>query len=938
MTLDIIRATAKEYIEERGLSVITITDKKSPALIEWKTLQKRAIENSEDLFTGAKVNTKFPIYGLGVITGSVNGNLEVIDIDTKNDTKGWIWEDLKEEIENTLPHLLEQFLIVQTVSGGYHIYYRCETIEGNLKLAHNEKGEAILETRGEGGYVVAPPTPNYKSIQGSYSSIPDIAPEERDTLLSICRSLTQYIKPESTVTPSTYSTAISNPEDSPLEAYNKEGASVVIPLLVSHDWKEVERSGERIKLKRPGETTAHSSGDFHIAKNVFKVFSTSTVFDSGKGYSPASVFCILECGGDWKLTYKRLLEQGYGKPLQGEKISRTSIDVKKVTVKSIYNTLGLSGKEVSPLGDEMILPPINEQRIVKINDSEVIASPPWIFEQGEEIIKGEYYDEPNTLKIENIANSKGDIYILIDGDYVNDELSENYGQPYDDPESIKEAFSVIEMAQSTGKKVYVNSSDGSKPKRSYLWQLDTIFNKYIEIQGEKEELSDPEKDSFITELVSVSTGLTGIDRDLYIKTLLENKYISEIGLTRDGIEETIEKIRGEEKTKQLQAQTEQLTKQTQELLSKGKPEEALKLLQEATTKLSKLKTKDFISDILRATSKEDIIAEIRTAPEGLSSGYFLGKIKNGNLSYPEEWLITAGGLTAIAGATNHGKTDFLINTCLNVSRNYPEKKFIYLTYEQSRRDIFLRFLNSFSDIDITSTRSNVRAIKNYYKYGEVEKPIALDEFQKKEAQFYTDYIDSKRLIIKQVSYNSEDINSTIEQLCKEDSSIGGFFIDYYQKLELPKDNKKRESRVEELKEIGQRLNDLCIKTGIPIVLGAQFNRKVMSPEDMFPQNIGEAGDIERILDTLIAIWNTSKKLRKHEKEEGNTLEEKGIARYEGTGEFNGKNEIKKLVGIPGRLYIEVLKSRDTETGLEALLDYNGKLGSIKNQQESKSNF
>ena len=915
MTLDRIRATAKEYIEKRGLSVITILDNKRPALYEWKTLQQKAIENPEDLFTGAKVNTKFPIYGLGVITGSVNGNLEVIDIDTKNDTKGGIWKALKEEIENTLPALLGQFLIVQTKSGGYHIYYRSETIEGNLKLANNPKGEAILETRGEGGYVVAPPTPGYTIIQGDYNSIPDITLEERDTLLSICRSLDQQKKESPLIEQYfTHLPQVSNPEDSPLEAYNKEGASVVIPLLVSHDWKEVERSGERIKLKRPGETTAHSSGDFHIGKNVFKVFSTSTVFDSGKGYSPASVFCILECGGDWKLTYQRLLERGYGKPLKGERVSRTSIEVKEVFVYSKWM-------------DTVTLKDWSKERTI----TQGIATPYKFsgLKKGEDMGNGELYEESEILKIEDIANSRGDLYIHIAGKKT--------------PEVIKEAFSIIEMAQSTGKKVYITESNndyytGYENTRSYLWQLDTIFNKYIEIQGDREELTDPEKDSFIAELVAVSTGLTGIDRDLYIKTLLENEYISQIGLTRDGIEETIDKIRGEEKTKQLQAQTEIITRQTQELLSKGKPEEALKLLQEATTKLSKLKTKDFISDILRATSKEDIIEEIRTAPEGLKSGYFLGKIKNGNLSYPEEWLITAGGLTAIAGATNHGKTDFLINTCLNVSKNYPEKKFIYLTYEQSRRDIFLRFLNSFSDIDITSTRSNVRAIKNYYKYGKTENHNIFVKFKKKEAEFFEEYVDTGRLIIKQVSYNSEDINSTIEQLCKEDSSIGGFFIDYYQKLELPRDNKKRESRVEELKEIGQRLNDLCIKTGIPIVLGAQFNRKVMSPEDMFPQNIGEAGDIERILDTLIAIWNTSKKLRKHEKEEGNTLEEKGIARYEGTGEYNGKSEIKKLVGIPGRLYIEVLKSRDTETGLEALLDYNGKLGSIKNQQESKSNF
>ena len=112
----------------------------------------------------------------------------------------------------------------------------------------------------------------------------------------------------------------------------------------------------------------------------------------------------------------------------------------------------------------------------------------------------------------------------------------------------------------------------------------------------------------------------------------------------------------------------------------------------------------------------------------------------------------------------------------------------------------------------------------------------------------------------------------------------------------------------------------------------------MSPEDMFPQNIGEAGDIERILDTLIAIWNTSKKLRKHETEEGKNLVDKGIANYE-IVESKGKAEPKvKLVGIPGSLYIEVLKSRDTETGLEALLGYNGKLGSIKNQQETKQTF
>lgn len=898
MTLDKIRATATEYIKENKLSILTLgktpdpknpgeyLEQKRPALIQWEPLQKAPIENPEDLFTGKLVNSKLPIYGLGVVTGSVNGNLEVIDVDTKYDIKGGIWEALKKGIQDTLPHLLEQFLIVQTVSGGYHIYYRCETIGRNQVFAIREATpeekiekpkeniKPLIETRGEGGYIVAPPTPNYKSIQGSYSSIPDITTEERDTLFSICKSLTQYVKPQPTATLSTYSTTISNSEDSPFIAYNQEGASVVIPLLVSHDWTEVERNGDRIKVKRPGESTAHSSGDFHIGKNLLKVFSSSTDFEPEKGYSPSSVFCLLECGGDWKLAYRKLLEQGYGKPIKGDRVSRSLLQTETISVNSVNS---VNKKPITAPGE--------------------------------------------ILTREALTESLGDIYI-----------SSPTG-------SREETLKAIAIAEETGKKIYI-VKDGGKILKTYEYKLEETFSKYIEIQADREELTAPEEDQFIEELLTIASRLKGVDRDLYTKRLRDTEYIQELGLTPETMEEAIEKITDTENTQELQKKTGELTRKAQELLDQNKPEEALKLLQETTTKLSKLKTKDFVSEILRATSREDILEEIKNSPEGLKSGYFVGKIKPGGLAYSEEWIITAGGLTAIAGATNHGKTDFLINTCLNVCRfkDYKEKKFIYLTYEQSRTDIFLRFLNSFCGVDISNSRSNVRAIKKHHRYGDIEKQTALKEYLKKESEFYTDYIDSGRLIVKQVDYNSEEINSTIEQLCREDSSIGGFFIDYYQKLELPKDNKKRENRVEELKEIGQRLNDLCIKTKIPIVLGAQFNRKVMSPEDMFAQNIGEAGDIERILDTLIAIWNTTKKLRKHEKEEGLSLVDKGIARYEGTGEFNGKNEIKKLVGIPGKLYIEVIKSRDTETGLEALLDYNGKLGSIKNQQESKSKF
>jgi hypothetical protein len=44
---------------------------------------------------------------------------------------------------------------VQTPSDGRHLYYRCETIAGNLRLAQrlgvDETPETVIETPGEGG-------------------------------------------------------------------------------------------------------------------------------------------------------------------------------------------------------------------------------------------------------------------------------------------------------------------------------------------------------------------------------------------------------------------------------------------------------------------------------------------------------------------------------------------------------------------------------------------------------------------------------------------------------------------------------------------------------------------------------------------------------------------------------------------------------------------
>jgi len=300
--------SANFYISQ-GCSVIATGDTKR-ALLPWKEYQQRTLTEDE-----VSIQFNHPqAVGIAVICGAVSGNLEVIDIDTKYDTTGLLWEEYKKEIEPLLPKLY----IVRTKSGGYHIYYRCEVINGNQKLARrpataeeikdnpNVKEVVLIETRGEGGYVIAPPSPGYEKL--SEFIIPVLTIDERDFLLSAARSfdlITEEVRPD----PKTLQQA-SGFQKTPWDDYNERCDPIA--LLEKYGWTFVQRKGQRSLMRRPGNTDQYSSGDFHHDLNLLKVFSSSTQFELGKGYKPFAIYAYLAHNKDFSAAAKQLLAEGYG--------------------------------------------------------------------------------------------------------------------------------------------------------------------------------------------------------------------------------------------------------------------------------------------------------------------------------------------------------------------------------------------------------------------------------------------------------------------------------------------------------------------------------------------------------------------------------------------------------------------------------------------------
>ena len=228
---------------------------------------------------------------LGIVCGFEG--LEVIDIDNHF-----------LDADALLSSVLSMFditgcVLIKTGGGGYHIYYRCEEVEGSQKLASriNKEGnpETLIETRGKGGQVVF-----YDNIlQGDLKNIRVLTIEERNELLEVCRSLNE-IDP----TPERKNKKLKD-EDKPGTKYIEDPGSIeeTKSLLKQAGWTELNDKYWR----RPGKKTGVSATFGKVGINKFYVFSSNAYpFEDRQSYTMFGVRAMLKHGGNYENCAKEL--------------------------------------------------------------------------------------------------------------------------------------------------------------------------------------------------------------------------------------------------------------------------------------------------------------------------------------------------------------------------------------------------------------------------------------------------------------------------------------------------------------------------------------------------------------------------------------------------------------------------------------------------------
>ena len=459
------------------------------------------------------------------------------------------------------------------------------------------------------------------------------------------------------------------------------------------------------------------------------------------------------------------------------------------------------------------------------------------------------------------------------------------------PEGVKD---LDELLSSEGVVGYQRVKDNA----AELWryQLNRLFAKYNRLG----EFTSKQIVSLQEEAIQLAASLSAIDKDQCIKAFINTEGIQSIGVTEQSLADAVNALRAKKLNEEQNKAISDLLIQTKRKLDKGDGSGAVDLLQLKIREIKTQSTTDKFEALTKPIVESELRERLRQRSSDLKTGYMIGT---------EEVLLPAGAISIIAAPTSHGKTTFLVNLALRVVKEIPNKSVYILSYEEDADSVTISAMNTYISTELSS--NNRRTIRSYYR-GESDyfthgKRVRFEEVKSK---FFDTLITTGRLSIQYVDYDSDTLGDAIRYLYTH-GNAGAVFIDYMQLLHKGQQGKnKYGSRQEELKQICIDLKDVAVETGLPLILGAQFNRQVVSPARLLVTNIGEAGDIERIANLIIGFWNNNKKMMV-DKDDLNYL-----TRYE---------------SAPNALYVEILKYRGGKPDAAGMLSFDGNTGVIENQ-------
>ena len=286
-----------------GFSLITIGDNKIPN-IKWSKSMAKALDKTEFQKVYDLNNTK----GVGIVTGF--NFLECIDIDLKvfSTAKEQLtfWNEYLSFLQDNILDFHDKVVIKKTKNAGYHILYKSKRVEGNRKIA-KLKGhkEAIIETRGNGGYIFI----YENSINDkNYSDIDFITDNDRDLLFSVSKYY-DYVEPKQEIKPTPKE--LIDHDNTGLKCWDDYNSKTSIFDIIGNDFEIVRKLSDKYVIRRYNATSPHSGYVYTNSGSMF-LFSTGTIYPAEELITPFTAYVYKNHNGNFVDGAKEIYKKGFG--------------------------------------------------------------------------------------------------------------------------------------------------------------------------------------------------------------------------------------------------------------------------------------------------------------------------------------------------------------------------------------------------------------------------------------------------------------------------------------------------------------------------------------------------------------------------------------------------------------------------------------------------
>ncbi|MCZ7649561.1 MAG: hypothetical protein M5U26_30595 [Planctomycetota bacterium] len=270
-------------------------------------------------------------------------------------------------------------------------------------------------------------------------------------------------------------------------------------------------------------------------------------------------------------------------------------------------------------------------------------------------------------------------------------------------------------------------------------------------------------------------------------------------------------------------------------------------LREGLERAAALRADAGLKDVLAPVSLGGYRAAVLERPDFLETPY---------RKLDEAAAIHPGRITLVAARPSHGKTTFLLNLLVHWLKVYPERRFVYFSYDGPREQLLSQLVSR------VTRRYALREVEDALR-GDVDPgshPEAEELAERTRAALA--WLEAqgleRRLFIVDRALSAGELGRAAKAIAAG-GPLGAIMVDYIQQVRPDRGaGKALDSRQREVGYVSRTLQALAQELGVPVVAAAQLNRVSESTgKTDRPRlwQLREAGDLEQDATTVYGLYN-----------------------------------------------------------------------------------